>query len=131
MFNERETSNELTHMADPLGRPRLPLVPQVPRLPPRGPPRRRPPARVHRHRPRHPPLARRRPRPAVGKAGADDDPADPLLNPARLLVARNATNALTADAFACWLVGERGQAVVGNFTSKTSGERMYSRAPRP
>ncbi|KAF4506196.1 hypothetical protein G6O67_006300 [Ophiocordyceps sinensis] len=68
---------------------------------------------------------------AVVKAGADDDPADPLLNPARLLVARNATNALTADAFACWLVGERGQAVVGNFTSKTSGERMYSRAPRP
>ncbi|KAM4067085.1 PBP superfamily protein [Hirsutella rhossiliensis] len=67
---------------------------------------------------------------AVIKAGGDDDPEDPLLNPARLLIARNATNAATADAFARWLVGERGQAVVEGFTSKTSGEKMYSRAPR-
>lgn len=61
----------------------------------------------------------------VYKAGGDDE-ADPLLNPAHLLVGTRAPNPAMAEAFAAWLVGP-GQTVVAGF--QKNGERLYTPAP--
>lgn len=62
----------------------------------------------------------------IYKAGTDDA-ADPLLNPARLLIGTKAPNPETAQAFADWLVSPAGQAVVSGF--QKNGEQLYSPAP--
>ncbi|TGZ81125.1 hypothetical protein EX30DRAFT_364142 [Ascodesmis nigricans] len=63
----------------------------------------------------------------IYKAGGDEDPEDPLLNPAFLLVGAKAKDEEMARMFAEWCVGQGGQDVVRGF--KKSGEVLYSPAP--
>ncbi|KAI1310716.1 putative extracellular tungstate binding protein [Xylaria venustula] len=51
----------------------------------------------------------------IYKAGTDEDPNDPLLNPAHLLVGAKAPNPDRAVAFATWVVSERGQSLIASF----------------
>ncbi|KAM0197889.1 hypothetical protein ACHAPI_004621 [Fusarium lateritium] len=64
----------------------------------------------------------------IYKAGGDDDPNDPLLNPARALVGAKAPNGEEADKFVKWLVSDEGQDVIGNFTK--NGKELYTKAPK-
>lgn len=63
----------------------------------------------------------------VYKAGSDKA-GDLLLNPAHLLVGEKAPNPKEAEAFADWLVGKKGQAVITGF--KKDGEQLYTGAPK-
>ncbi|EOD50714.1 putative extracellular tungstate binding protein [Neofusicoccum parvum UCRNP2] len=63
----------------------------------------------------------------IYKASGDDED-DELLNPAHLLVGEKARYPDVAQAFAEWLVGPRGQAVVTGF--EKAGQRLYSGAPQ-
>ncbi|KAI0407016.1 putative extracellular tungstate binding protein [Xylaria palmicola] len=65
-------------------------------------------------------------RTVVYKAGSDAA-ADPLLNPAHLLVGARAPNPGRAVAFAEWVVSDRGQAVIAGF--RKNGQQLYSPAP--
>ena len=56
-----------------------------------------------------------------------DDAADPLLNPAHLLIGANASNPDFARAFAEWSIGTGGQKVIASFSQH--GEILYSIAP--
>ncbi|OJD19050.1 hypothetical protein AJ78_01001 [Emergomyces pasteurianus Ep9510] len=56
-----------------------------------------------------------------------DDPDDPLLNPAHLIVGKRAKDADLAKEFAEWVVSAAGQSVVTEF--KKEGEPLYSGAP--
>lgn len=62
----------------------------------------------------------------IYKESSDDD-KDELLNPAHLLVGEKARHPEVAQAFAEWLVGARGQAVVTGF--EKAGQHLYSGAP--
>lgn len=65
----------------------------------------------------------------IYKAGRDDQPDDPLLNPAHLLIGRQAPNPEFAQRFADWVVSaEGGQKVCAEF--KKTGEVLYSPAPK-
>ena len=63
----------------------------------------------------------------IYKAGGDEAD-DPLLNPAHLLLGKDARNADTAQSFADWLVSPDGQAVITGF--KKNGEQLYTGAPQ-
>jgi len=66
----------------------------------------------------------------VFKRGLDDDPADPLLNPGRVLLGKHAAENKVAHMFMSWVVdtGDKGgQAVVDKFMN--NGEVLYSKAP--
>lgn len=56
-----------------------------------------------------------------------DDPMDPLLNPAHLLIGKNAPNPEIAGAFAEWSIGPGAQKIVALFSN--NGEILYSPAP--
>ncbi|KAI9925794.1 hypothetical protein ASPWEDRAFT_29607 [Aspergillus wentii DTO 134E9] len=58
---------------------------------------------------------------------ATDDAADPLLNPAHMLVGKNAKNLKTADAFAQWVISAEGQRTITGF--KKNGQQLYTGAP--
>ncbi|KAH7141000.1 hypothetical protein EDB81DRAFT_858065 [Dactylonectria macrodidyma] len=62
----------------------------------------------------------------IYKAGSDKAD-DLLLNPAHLLVGKNAPNPEEATKFAKWLVSKKGQAVITGF--KKYGEQLYTGAP--
>jgi ABC-type tungstate transport system permease subunit len=63
----------------------------------------------------------------IYKAGSDDE-ADPLLNPAHLLIGQKAKNPAVAQRFADWLVSSQGgQKIIQGF--EKSGEVLYSTAP--
>ncbi|KAI5459598.1 hypothetical protein BGZ63DRAFT_388350 [Mariannaea sp. PMI_226] len=62
----------------------------------------------------------------IYKAGSDNAD-DLLLNPAHLLISKNAPNAKEAETFAKWLVSKKGQAVITGF--KKDGQQLYSGAP--
>jgi ABC-type tungstate transport system permease subunit len=62
------------------------------------------------------------------KAGGDEDPEDPLLNPAHALVGAKAPNGEEASRFVKWLISDEGQDVIGNF--KKNGEVLYTKAPK-
>ncbi|KAH6608203.1 extracellular tungstate binding [Trichoderma cornu-damae] len=62
----------------------------------------------------------------IYKAGTDN-PDDPLLNPAHLLIGKKAPHAKVANDFAAWLVGTKGQNVIIGF--KKDGQQLYSPAP--
>jgi ABC-type tungstate transport system permease subunit len=66
------------------------------------------------------------------KRGEDDDPADPLLNPAAVLLGGNICeqNLKLAQGFIDWMVDpEGGQMVVKNFKRPGSEEYLYTMAP--
>ncbi|KAI5791986.1 extracellular solute-binding protein family 1 [Geopyxis carbonaria] len=58
---------------------------------------------------------------------ASDEESDPLLNPAHLLIGKDAKNREVGQMFADWLVGARGQKVVTGF--KKNGKQLYTGAP--
>ncbi|GFF63414.1 hypothetical protein CNMCM6936_005127 [Aspergillus lentulus] len=58
---------------------------------------------------------------------ATDDPADPLLNPAHMLVGKKASNMKMADQFTQWVISAEGQAVITGF--KKNGKQLYTAAP--
>lgn len=58
---------------------------------------------------------------------ATDDPADPLLNPAHMLVGKKASNMKMADKFTQWVISAEGQAVITGF--KKNGKQLYTAAP--
>lgn len=61
--------------------------------------------------------------------GGDDDPADPLLNPAAALLGARARDMDLARAFMEWLIAPTGgQAVVAQF--ERNGYHIYSPAPQ-
>jgi ABC-type tungstate transport system permease subunit len=61
-------------------------------------------------------------------AGGDEDPNDPLLNPAHVLLAARAPNPDIARAFMTWMASlNGGQAVVKDFM--VDGQPLYSPAP--
>lgn len=65
--------------------------------------------------------------------GEDDDPNDPLLNPATVLLGSKVCekNAKLANAFLDYMITYRtgGQDVVENFKKKGTDEPLYTRAP--
>ncbi|RHZ55573.1 uncharacterized protein CDV56_108002 [Aspergillus thermomutatus] len=58
---------------------------------------------------------------------ATDDAADPLLNPAHMLVDKKATNMKMADKFTQWVISAEGQAVITGF--KKNEKQLYTAAP--
>lgn len=62
----------------------------------------------------------------IHKAGTDDA-ADPLLNPAHILIGEGAKNERMADRFAQWAISDEGQEVITGF--KKNGEQLYTAAP--
>ena len=64
---------------------------------------------------------------AVIYKAASDEEDDPLLNPAHLILGKDAENADTAKEFADWLVGSQGQDVIKGF--EKNGEQLYTPAP--
>lgn len=61
-------------------------------------------------------------------AGGDEDPDDPLLNPAHVLLAARAPNPAIARIFMKWMANPNGgQAVVKSFM--VDGQPLYSPAP--
>ncbi|KAJ5086553.1 hypothetical protein NUU61_007860 [Penicillium alfredii] len=58
---------------------------------------------------------------------ATDDAADPLLNPAHLLVGKKPKNEKMADKFAGWIVSAEGQKAITGF--KKGGHQLYTAAP--
>ncbi|KAJ5380344.1 uncharacterized protein N7496_002772 [Penicillium cataractarum] len=62
----------------------------------------------------------------IYKAGTDDS-ADPLLNPAHILIGKGARNEKMADRFAQWAISDEGQMVITGF--KKNGEQLYTAAP--
>ncbi|CEO60244.1 hypothetical protein PMG11_04881 [Penicillium brasilianum] len=62
----------------------------------------------------------------IYKAGTDDA-ADPLLNPAHILIGEGAKNERMADRFAQWAISDEGQKVITGF--KKNGEQLYTAAP--
>lgn len=63
---------------------------------------------------------------AIYKAGMDDA-ADPLLNPAHILIGMGAENEEMADRFTRWAISEEGQEVITGF--KKNGQQLYTAAP--
>ncbi|OAX79808.1 hypothetical protein ACJ72_05869 [Emergomyces africanus] len=63
----------------------------------------------------------------IYKVGTDD-PDDPLLNPAHLLVGTKAQDLALANKFADWLVSAAGQSVIARF--KKDGKLVYTSALR-
>ena len=66
------------------------------------------------------------------RRGEDDDPADPLLNPAAVLLGRQVCekNLELAQNFVTWMVDpEGGQAVVKNFQKPGTTGYLYTVAP--
>jgi len=60
----------------------------------------------------------------------DEDPNDPLLNPARVLLGSKAKNETISKLFMDWVIDrgeDGGQAVIDRFIK--FGEVLYSRAP--
>lgn len=58
---------------------------------------------------------------------ATDEPEDPLLNPAHMLIGKGAKNEKMADRFAKWVISEEGQKAIVAF--KKNGEQLYTEAP--
>jgi ABC-type tungstate transport system permease subunit len=58
---------------------------------------------------------------------AIDEASDPLLNPAHMLVGKNAKNEKTADQFVQWVISDEGQKVITGF--KKNGQQLYTEAP--
>jgi ABC-type tungstate transport system permease subunit len=58
---------------------------------------------------------------------ATDEASDPLLNPAHMLVGKNAKNEKTADQFVQWVISDEGQNVIIGF--KKNGQQLYTEAP--
>ncbi|OGE50191.1 hypothetical protein PENARI_c018G00572 [Penicillium arizonense] len=58
---------------------------------------------------------------------ATDEASDPLLNPAHMLVGKNAKNEKTADQFVQWVISDEGQNVITGF--KKNGQQLYTEAP--
>lgn len=58
---------------------------------------------------------------------ATDEPEDPLLNPAHMLIGKGAKNEKMADRFAEWVISEEGQKAIVGF--KKGGEQLYTEAP--
>lgn len=66
------------------------------------------------------------------KRGEDVDPADPLLNPASVLLGGNVcqANLALAQGFMTWMVDPNGgQAVVKGFQANGTTEYLYTEAP--
>jgi ABC-type tungstate transport system permease subunit len=66
------------------------------------------------------------------KAGGDIDPADPLLNPASVLLGAKVceTNSELAQKFMSWMVDQNGgQAVVKSFKPPGTNDFLYTTAP--
>lgn len=66
------------------------------------------------------------------KRGEDTDPADPLLNPASVLLGSKVCqeNLVLAQHFMTWMVDPNGgQAVVGSFAANGTSKVLYTRAP--
>jgi ABC-type tungstate transport system permease subunit len=64
----------------------------------------------------------------IFKAGGDETPDDPLLNPAHVLLSANAGNPDIAESFMKWVVShDGGQKVIREF--KKNDEVLYSEAP--
>ena len=61
----------------------------------------------------------------IHKAGTDD-PSDPLLNPAHILMGKNARNEEMADKFAQWAISPKGQSVTTSF--EKNGQQLYTAA---
>lgn len=66
-------------------------------------------------------------RTVIYKAGTDD-PSDPLLNPAHILIGVDADHAAMAEKFAQWAISSAGQNVTTGF--KKNGEQLYTAAPK-
>ncbi|KAF7717964.1 Uncharacterized protein PECH_004666 [Penicillium ucsense] len=58
---------------------------------------------------------------------ATDDPSDPLLNPAHILIGKGAKNEKMADEFTQWAISADGQQVITSF--KKNGQQLYTGAP--
>jgi ABC-type tungstate transport system permease subunit len=58
---------------------------------------------------------------------ATDEASDPLLNPAHMLVGKDARNEEIADRFVQWVISEEGQNTITGF--KKNGEQLYTEAP--
>jgi hypothetical protein len=68
----------------------------------------------------------------IFKQGGDDDPSDPLLNPASVLLGARLCdkNAALAHGFISWMVDPNGgQAVVKNFQKPGTSGFLYTVAP--
>ncbi|KAJ5388282.1 hypothetical protein N7509_010823 [Penicillium cosmopolitanum] len=64
---------------------------------------------------------------AVIFKASTDEPSDPLLNPAHILVGKNAEYEKMADKFAQWAIGSEGQKVITGFNK--NGQQLYTGAP--
>ncbi|KAJ5679336.1 hypothetical protein N7462_007580 [Penicillium macrosclerotiorum] len=58
---------------------------------------------------------------------ATDSASDPLLNPAHILIGKDAKNEKMADQFAQWAISAEGQHVITSF--KKNGQQLYTGAP--
>lgn len=58
---------------------------------------------------------------------ATDDAADPLLNPAHILIGKDAKNEEMADKFTKWAISAEGQKVITSF--KKNGQQLYTGSP--
>lgn len=64
--------------------------------------------------------------------GNDENPQDPLLNPAFFLIGTKASDRKLAKDFVDWVTSSNGQGVIENFKGKlggNSGESLYTGAP--
>lgn len=64
---------------------------------------------------------------AVIFKASTDEPSDPLLNPAHILVGKNPKYEKMADKFAQWAIGSEGQKVITVFNK--NGQQLYTGAP--
>lgn len=62
---------------------------------------------------------------AVIFKASTDEPSDPLLNPAHILVGKNAKHEKMADKFAQWFIGFDGQRFITDL--KKNGRQLYTR----